>query len=477
MLGGADAAPKVLSPVVNTLVRAIRAAPDMKQTPGLSGQPGDVFEEPNPMLTPAYNMVIRTLEHLGRADEAVELAREWSYRDSLNAVAHFSLGRVLLRHERDPHEAEMAFTTSLDLDPMRPEVAYQMSLALLRQNRLEQAKSYAEKALNLQAAVEARVRTNVHMEQRTAATTMQQDLQAHHQSQVEMYMSIVREKDLAEVAAKLAAHKAKGLPEHHPDDPDRPKPLGDEEVYRRAAAKYAEAQETERQQKAAQGITDTAVIPPGEFVVHNPVAGAHLVLAQVASREGMIDEAVKQARIFVSQRPLSVEGFLLQAQLYQQQGEMLQAYAALARVARLWRRRVLASAGASAAASGGSLLGKDGKPNAARIEKARKAYFDARPKEAALLKSLEQTCASANQAAAAMAAAAAVVAAPSSVKTDNTKKANTTPSAAAPVLVALPASAAASHDAATITQAQLTQIVEFKDLCEHLDKLRANVHK
>jgi hypothetical protein len=126
-----------------------------------------------------------------------------------------------------------------------------------------------------------------------------------------------------------------------------------------------------------------------------------------------------------------------------------------------------------------SLLGKDGKPNAARIEKARKAYFDARPKEAALLKSLEQTCASANQAAAAMAAAAAVVAAPAGASgSKKDTKANTSASAAAaPVLVALPASAAGSHDAATITQAQLTQIVEFKDLCEHLDKLRANVHK
>jgi len=413
-LGGADAAAKVLTPVVNGLIKSIRAAPTFKETPGLSGQAGDVFEEPNPMLAPSYNVVIRTLERLGRTDEAVEMAREWSYRHSLNAVAHFSLGRVLLRHERDAREAEAALLTALDLDPTRSETLYQMSLAQLRLGNLTEARKRAEAALSAQAKVEARVRTNVHMEQATATSSLRRDRQDVLDRTFGPFMDRV-----------LSQPGAEKLPI--------------EEVRKQAADLYAREQAA----KGKTGALRQLVEPPSEFIVHNPVAGAHLVLAQVAAKRGDLHEALRQSRTFVSQRPLSTEGFILQAQLYQQQGDMLEAYAALSRVARLWRRRVLHNA---AQQSGGSLFGKDGKVAVAKVDKARKAYFDARPKEAALLKSLEQSCAVAQQAA--QAYAQAMAAAPG------------TPAAQLPT-------------GETLTQAQLTKVPEFQDLCTQLDRLRA----
>ena len=326
LLGGKDAEESALSPAVDRLIKAIRASPTTHEhhsaVPAGETAP---FAEPLPTLSPAYNMLIRALERLNRIDEALELAREWSYRVHADAVAHFTVGRLQLKYEKDAAEAVEALRTALDLDPSRPETCYQMALAQFRLNNLEEARDYAEQALKAQTKVEKRVRENVNRQ------LMQQSMDLAAQ-RAEAEMEEAMRSDVAPAAPPAA-------------------------------------------------VASTAAAPPANYIVHNPVAGAHLLLAQVLARQGDVDHALQEVERYVEAKPTNPEGLILQARLLQQQGRNLEAYATFADLLRLWRRRVLASATSGAAAK------KKGP---------RKAYFDAHPKEAALLANIDQTCAPAN---------------------------------------------------------------------------------
>ena len=370
-LGGADATPEALTPAVEGLIKAVRASPTSHEIPLPDGtQP---FSEPLPTLSPAYNLLIRTLERLHRVDEALEMANEWSHRVTADAVAHFTLGRLQLKYE-GPQEALEALETAFELDPQRPESAYQLALAFLRSkdpSSSEQARALAQKALRLQQSVQKRVQEAVSKqlddqsaELKSSAGFSEEGLdinEAMYKHLNSMTANEDREADLAVAAAMQPNATAEDHAAAHAAQ------VAQQQAFERAHARFLQAQE--------------------HIVVHNPVAGAHLILAQLDQREGRPEEALQHVQEFIALRPTSTDGYMLKVKLLQQQKQMLASYATLATLLRVWQLRIKSASRAAAAQS----VATKGAKKASKTPRA--DYFAAHPKEKQLLANIDAICA------------------------------------------------------------------------------------
>lgn len=158
---------KTLGSAVDRLIKSVRHSPTTTD-PSIGILPGAgdslaPLAETVPQLSPAYNLLIRTLERLGRLDEASELANEWSFRTHTDALAHFTVGRLTLR-EGDLDSAEHALRTAYDLDPSKPETLYHLALARFKAGDLDGSEEFVVQAIEARAKVERRVREKVNQQ-------------------------------------------------------------------------------------------------------------------------------------------------------------------------------------------------------------------------------------------------------------------------------------------------------------------------
>ena len=347
---------KVLQAAVDRLIKAVRHSPTTIQPQNIGLLPGQSHEGPSPLeetipqLSPAYNLAIRTLEKLGRTEEAQELASEWSFRVHADALSHFTLGRLQLR-EGDLASAEASLQTAFDLDPSKPEILYQRALAKYKAGAYEEAEDYVLQALEARAKVEKRVRQRVH--QQLAADLAQR---AADQAQ----------EDQAQAAMAALSGEQPTLPS-----------------------------------------TPTNLSPP-RYAIANTIPSIHLLRAKLAvkqKKEGWKKEALEALEEFEKEKPLATEGLILKANLLQQDQRLTEAYATFAQLARVWRERINAPVAsvkkASAATSTVAKKASGKKDDAAssveviyRPATTRKAYFDDRRRssERAIFEKLSATC-------------------------------------------------------------------------------------
>ncbi len=109
-------------------------------------------------LAAAYSLLLKILEKLERRSEATSRARDWVARAPNEALAHFSLGRLLLA--RDAYsEAVRAFSTAQRIDKSKPEIFYSLAQAQWRLGHLEEAKAAVNTAIQIKTAEDSLLKT------------------------------------------------------------------------------------------------------------------------------------------------------------------------------------------------------------------------------------------------------------------------------------------------------------------------------
>ena len=107
----------------------------------------------HPTLSPAYHLLCKALERVGRLPEAVDAALDWRLHCPSEAVAYFTHGRLLVAAKRFD-EGEEALRTARHLDASRPETLYQLALAHYKRGQVQEAKAAATEALHLASVTE-----------------------------------------------------------------------------------------------------------------------------------------------------------------------------------------------------------------------------------------------------------------------------------------------------------------------------------
>ena len=102
----------------------------------------------HPTLSPAYHLLCKVLEHLGRVPEAVDAAFDWRLYCPSEAVAYFTHGRLLVQQKRW-EEGKEALTIAQQLDHSKPQTLYQLALAHYKQGHTQQAKELVQEALRM----------------------------------------------------------------------------------------------------------------------------------------------------------------------------------------------------------------------------------------------------------------------------------------------------------------------------------------
>ena len=107
----------------------------MRDSPELmpSDQP-----DPSPVLSAAYNLLVRTCEESNRLDLAISKAQDWSLRLHTDAVSYFHYGRLLLKAQYYSLALQQ-LNESLQRDPSRIETHYLKSLCLYKLQRFDDA--------------------------------------------------------------------------------------------------------------------------------------------------------------------------------------------------------------------------------------------------------------------------------------------------------------------------------------------------
>jgi tetratricopeptide (TPR) repeat protein len=254
------------------------------------------------------------------------------------------------------------------LDPQRPESAYQLALAHLKSREpssAEQARTLALKALQLQEGVQKRVQEKVQEQLDKQSKKVKEE--AGEDLDEAMYKELSAMTEQQEKAASLATAAAAtpdATPEMHAAAEEAR--VAYEEAMDKAFARYKLAREP--------------------VLVHNPVAGAHLVLAQLDQREGHLDEALEHVQSFIALRPTATDGYMLKVKLLQQQKQMLASYTTLATLLRVWQMRIDAANRAATVAATAK-----GAKKASKTPRA--DYFAAHPKEKQFLANIDAICA------------------------------------------------------------------------------------
>lgn len=103
----------------------------------------------HPITSPVYGLLVNILEKLGRFDEALQHAREWTYRCNSDAISHYSVGRLLAKEKRFA-EALVPLKNAMRLKPTKPEIAYQLALCEGRLDNQEEAIRWCREVIRLE---------------------------------------------------------------------------------------------------------------------------------------------------------------------------------------------------------------------------------------------------------------------------------------------------------------------------------------
>ena len=114
----------------------LSTAIDTYNSPALQQQ--RAVHEPSPLLSSAYNLLIRTYEQLNDYSSALDYCSDWILRSPADAIAHYTYGRLLCNNKkyRDGlHELLLASK----FDPTRPDIDYQIANAQYKQHNIPHA--------------------------------------------------------------------------------------------------------------------------------------------------------------------------------------------------------------------------------------------------------------------------------------------------------------------------------------------------
>jgi tetratricopeptide (TPR) repeat protein len=91
-----------------------------------------------PYLSAAYNLLISTLDKLGRTEEALKCAEDWAVRGYNDALSHYTLGRLYAK-ENYIADAIKSLEIARQLDPSQPEIAFELADAYAKAGKKEDA--------------------------------------------------------------------------------------------------------------------------------------------------------------------------------------------------------------------------------------------------------------------------------------------------------------------------------------------------
>jgi len=354
---------KKLNKAADGLINAVRAAPtELHAGAAPSGLPGAdwsaPFAEVHPILSPSYNLLIRTLEHLHRYDDALELAREWSWRIHADSIAHFTLGRLTIKYglgeTNSAHlEAERALMTAVDLDPSKPETYYQLALLAYKVGagtRDEEAEKYVRQALEAKEKVDKKVRDNVtrqYVQQQMALNAVAADAASMYGVDPSIATSVV-----PQPSSDAAAASSKGAPAATTSPSSSP--------------------------------SSSSAPPP--FLIANSIPRARLLLSKIALRANppRFDDALREVDLYLGENKQSTDGYMQKATILEKMGRSEEAYESLTKLVRVWSRKM--------ATSNNKNKDKNNNHNNNVQLPTRKQYFANHPAEAAMYQSIERVC-------------------------------------------------------------------------------------
>jgi tetratricopeptide (TPR) repeat protein len=101
-----------------------------------------------PVIPQICHLLIKSLERQRKADDALQVAKDWAQHFPADAMPHYALGRLALQ-QRDYPLALRELEIASRLEPERREIVYKHALALYKLNQLDKATTYAKLAVKL----------------------------------------------------------------------------------------------------------------------------------------------------------------------------------------------------------------------------------------------------------------------------------------------------------------------------------------